>query len=251
METIEDEIEMIKCRQLEILKAYKEVKKTCNVFERGGLKELNELAHQLKDLVTRGRAAKDEKRRLVRAILTQHLEESRVKKIISVEKIISFKKIISGESKQQLDPPSSLGEQKPSEEKTFRPEEPLQPFSTPDDTLISDASDDDSVSNLKTDVPVSNKVFSKTTNEKIQNSTSMEHGPLVFKQTLLMGYDPPVIMLKGYDLPIFGGVKHDRAPVHQVKDQRFASKLLGTRYDRDNPDHVLEPRNVVTVPSAA
>lgn len=240
METIEDEIEMIKSRQREILKAYEEVKKTLNVFERGGLKEHNEIAHQLKDLLTRGRAAKDEKRRLIRAILTRHLE-----------KIISFKKIISGESKQQLDPPSSLGEQKPSEEKTFRPEEPLQPFSTLDDTLISDASDDDSVSNLMTDAPVSNKVFSKTTNEKIQNSTSMEHGPLVFKQTLLMGYDPPVIMLKGYDLPIFGGVKHDRAPVHQVKDQRFASKLLGTRYDRDNPDHVLEPRNVVMVPSAA
>ena len=69
-----------------------------------------------------------------------------------------------------------------------------------------------------------------------------------------MGYGPPVFMkplFKGYDLPIFGGVQHDRAPVHQVKDQRFASKLLGTRYDRDNPDHVLEPRNVVTVPSAA
>ena len=43
METIEDEIEMIKCRQLEILKAYKEVKKTYNVFERGVLKKLNEI----------------------------------------------------------------------------------------------------------------------------------------------------------------------------------------------------------------
>jgi len=239
METIEDEIEMIKSRQREILKAYEEVKKTLNVFERGGLKEHNEIAHQLKDLLTRGRAAKDEKRRLVRAILTRHLE-----------KIISFKKIISGESKLQRDPPSSLGEQKPSEEKILKPEL-LFPTIPNENILISDASDDDSVSNLMTDAPVSNKVFSKTTNEKIQNSTSMEHGPLVFKQTLLMGYDPPVIMLKGYDLPIFGGVQHDRAPVHQVKDQRFASKLLGTRYDRDNPDHVLEPRNVVTVPSAA
>ena len=137
-------------------------------------------------------------------------------------------------------------EQKPSEEKILKPEL-LFPTIPNENILISDASDDDSVSNLMTDVPVLNMVPS----EKIQNSTSMEHGPLVFKQTLYMGYDPPVIMLKGYDLPTFGGVKHDRVPVHQVKDQRFACKLLGTCYDRDNPDYVLEPRNVVTVPSAA
>jgi len=94
----------------------------------------------------------------------------------------------------------------------------------------------------------------KVTTENIDDILETEVNNLTIDLTLNQGYDPPVFMktlYKDYDLSIFGGVKLGRAPMFQVKDQSFVSKFLGTRYDRDNPDLVLGPRNLFKVPSAA
>ena len=97
-------------------------------------------------------------------------------------------------------------------------------------------------------------ILSVVTTENIDDIFETEVNNLTMDSTLDQGYDPPVFMktlYKDYDLSIFGGVQLGRAPMFQVKDQSFVSKFLGTRYDRDNPDLVLGPRNLFKVPSAA
>jgi len=105
----------------------------------------------------------------------------------------------------------------------------------------------------KCDLITSDPILSVVTAENIDDIFETED-TLTMDLTLNQGYDPPVFMktlYKDYDLSIFGGVKLGRAPMFQVKDQSFVSKFLGTRYDRDNPDLVLGPRNLFKVPSAA
>jgi hypothetical protein len=105
----------------------------------------------------------------------------------------------------------------------------------------------------KCDLITSDPILSVVTTENIDDILETED-TLMMDSTLNQGYDPPVFMktlYKDYDLSIFGGVQLGRAPMFQVKDQSFVSKFLGTRYDRDNPDLVLGPRNLFKVPSAA
>ena len=105
----------------------------------------------------------------------------------------------------------------------------------------------------KCDLITSDPILSVVTAENIDDIFETED-TLTMDLTLNQGYDPPVFMktlYKDYDLSIFGGVQLGRAPMFQVKDQSFVSKFLGTRYDRDNPDLVLGPRNLFKVPSAA
>jgi len=114
-----------------------------------------------------------------------------------------------------------------------------------DEILFTDAT--------KIDLITSDPILSVVTAENIDDIFETED-TLTMDLTLNQGYDPPVFMktlYKDYDLSIFGGVKLGRAPMFQVKDQSFVSKFLGTRYDRDNPDLVLGPRNLFKVPSAA
>ena len=106
----------------------------------------------------------------------------------------------------------------------------------------------------KCDLITSDPILSVVTAENIDYIFETEVNNLTMDSTLDQGYDPPVFMktlYKDYDLSIFGGVQLGRAPMFQVKDQSFVSKFLGTRYDRDNPDLVLGPRNLFKVPSAA
>lgn len=115
-----------------------------------------------------------------------------------------------------------------------------------DEILFTDA--------IKIHPMASDPILSVVTTENIDDIFETEVNNLTMDLTLDQGYDPPVFMktlYKDYDLSIFGGVQLGRAPMFQVKDQSFVSKFLGTRYDRDNPDLVLGPRNLFKVPSAA
>jgi hypothetical protein len=115
-----------------------------------------------------------------------------------------------------------------------------------DEILFTDA--------IKIHPMASDPILSVVTTENIDDILETEVNNLTMDLTLDQGYDPPVFMktlYKDYDLSIFGGVQLGRAPMFQVKDQSFVSKFLGTRYDRDNPDLVLGPRNLFKVPSAA
>ena len=129
--------------------------------------------------------------------------------------------------------------------------EPKISFETPIDYTFEQMSNDATKIDLITSDPI---ILSVVTAEKIDYIFETEVNNPTMDLTLNQGYDPPVFMktlYKDYDLSIFGGVQLGRAPMFQVKDQSFVSKFLGTRYDRDNPDLVLGPRNLFKVPSAA
>ena len=130
--------------------------------------------------------------------------------------------------------------------------EPKISFETPIDYTFEQMSNDATKIDLITSDPI---ILSVVTTENIDDIFETEVvNNLTTDSTLKQGYDPPVFvktLYKDYDLSIFGGVQLGRAPMFQVKDQSFVSKFLGTRYDRDNPDLVLGPRNLFKVPSAA
>lgn len=130
--------------------------------------------------------------------------------------------------------------------------EPKVSFEMPIDYTFEQISNDATKIDLITSDPI---ILSVVTTENIDYISETEVvNNLTTDSTLKQGDDPPVFvktLYKDYDLSIFGGVQLGRAPMFQVKDQSFVSKFLGTRYDRDNPDLVLGPRNLFKVPSAA